>query len=130
VKAYKTPTGEVIRPVRTNYAALLGRDPHPNNAAGAQGSEWRRLTLELLRVACTAVRPGGVLLMEIKDSLEADGRHFTTHWLLRQLTSGDLPVAVAHVTDVDVHGMQNGENRDVRVPHTQLVVAFRTGGGW
>lgn len=136
VKLFTTKVGKVTRPNRANYAAQLGAPLAPGNAARYRGSAYRRITSQVLTAAIRATAVGGVIIAEMKDSLELRGpagrqtltRVANVDWLLRWLLSGSmLPITVVEVHALGAQGYRNGANRDQRVALTHIVVAQVTG---
>lgn len=124
-KRFTTPAGEVERPDRHNYAAMLGRTPTQGSTAALRGTQWRFQTTHLLAAMCVAVREGGTVAVEIKDALEDGGRVWSLHWLLGAVQR--MPLMIDQVHAMRVPGQRRGDNRD-RVPYSQLVVMTRTRG--
>jgi hypothetical protein len=71
------------------------------------------------------VRPGGVIVCEIKDTvLSRRERIWTFDWLLQYVTGPRLGTGlrVAEVHAVPVPGYRAGQNRELRVAQSQVLV--------
>lgn len=86
--------------VRPTYKHTLGRDLTPNNSGAMQwGDRYRALHLAVWPLAVGALRPGGLLVLNIKDHIRGGAKQDVVAWhldvLVRQLGLG--VVGVDHV---------------------------------
>ena len=114
--------------VRNTYKHSLGRDLHPNNAGrmhyakGKRGLAYRTLHRKAWREAWRVLRPGGCLVLNVKNFYKGDELVNVAGWHRWTLRKIGFELIERHV--VSVKGNKHGENRDRRVPF-EYVYVFR-----
>lgn len=108
--------------VRITYRHKLGRDLSPGSSAGLQwGPAYRRLHLEAWTEAFRVLRPGGLLVLNIKDHVRDGELQRVPEWHVQTIQA--LGGRLYRCEPVQVSGMGFGANRDARAEF-ELVVSF------
>lgn len=114
-----------VRPLArtTSYAHALGRRCSPGSGAALQwGATYRALHARHVAEMVRVLRPGGRLVLNVKDHDRARHRQRVVDWWSSTVAASGLHL-VARL-EVESRGMRYGANRDSRWPE-ELVVAER-----
>lgn len=108
--------------LRRSYTHDLGRALHPQNSGAMQwGSPYRNLHRRAWGQAERVLRPGGRLVLNIKDHIRRDQWQDVVAWHLRFLVGLRLvPVAIRPVV---TSALRQGANAEARVD-AEMVLAF------
>ena len=99
--------------VRHTYRHMLGRELSPGNAGELQwGEQYRKFHTTVWRECWRVLRPGGLILMNIKDHVRAGRVIEVAAWHQTELERNFTIETVEHV---DTPGFRRGANRDTRV---------------
>ena len=113
---------------RVNYADRLGREPSPGSAAPLQwGPEYRRVMSAVWAEQMRVVRPGGLVIANVKDHIRDKVWQDVSGWHVGTLQDlGAVVVAMRAITADGVQGLANDEARTgiehivaMRVPATR-----------
>lgn len=119
--------------VRNTYRHTLGRKPSDGSAAVLRwGPKYRRLHEAAWRAANDALRPGALVLVNVKNHTETydDGEieHPVTEWHLNFWLSLDAKLLT--VVEIDTPGQRHGANRDARADCERLLVLRSRSVSW
>jgi SAM-dependent methyltransferase len=108
---------------RMTYTACMGKPLQRNNTGGMQwGKEYRLVHSLAWREARRVLKPGGILVLDIKDHIRKGKRMRVTLWHILELMS--LGFVVERHERVATPAYGYGQNRDSRVPY-ESVILFR-----
>jgi SAM-dependent methyltransferase len=109
---------------RRSYTHDLGRDLHPNNTGAMQwGPAYRQLHSIAWSETVRVLRPGGRLVLNIKDHIRRGELQLVSHWHVDQLAGCGLELNPELSRSVDTPGLRVGSNRNTRTP-AELVLVF------
>lgn len=119
--------------VRNTYRHTLGRKPSAGSAAVLRwGPKYRRLHEAVWRAANDALRPGALVLVNVKNHVETYGddlvEHPVTEWHLNLWLSLDAKLLA--VVEIDTPGQRHGANRDARADCERLLVLRTRSVSW
>jgi hypothetical protein len=111
---------------RVTYRHLLGRPLSPNNAGAMQwGDDYRALHLAAWAEALRVLRPGGLLLCNVKDHTRKGVVMPVVLWHRSALDG--LGFAIEAVEAVSTRGMRLGANREARADGEAIIRARKEG---
>lgn len=118
---------------RNTYRHTLGRKLSAGSAAVLRwGPKYRRLHEAAWRAANDALRPGALVLVNVKNHTETydDGEieHPVTEWHLNLWLSLDAKLLT--VVEIDTPGQRHGANRDARADCERLLVLRTRSVSW
>lgn len=118
---------------RNTYKHTLGRHPSDGSAAVLRwGPKYRRLHEAVWRAANDALRPGALVLVNVKNHVETYGdesvEHPVTEWHLNLWLSLDAKLLA--VVEIDTPGQRHGANRDARADCERLLVLRSRSVSW
>lgn len=106
---------------RITYKHSLGRDLTPGNAGAMQwGSNYRSLHLLAWKEARRVLKPGGLMIVNIKNHIRGGKIQPVAEWHLTTLLY--LGFLLEEVRKVKCPGMGFGANADARVPFEHILV--------
>ncbi len=106
---------------RYTYRHALRRMPHERSAATLEwGGKYRTLHRAAWVEARRVLRPGGLILVNIKNHLRGGDEQLVAEWHERCLD--EVGFAVVGTDYLDAPGLRHGANRDVRVPQERVIV--------
>lgn len=106
---------------RYTYKHMLGRDLHPENTGQMQwGDQYRRKHEEIWKECIRVLKPGGLLVVVVKDHIRNGKRQHVSLWHVATLRR--LGCRYVGRLKVDLPGMRNGANRELRVDHEDVWV--------
>lgn len=110
---------------RYTYRHALGRMPSANSAATLQwteaGGKYRSLHRLAWTEALRVLRPGGLMLVNVKNHIRAGAEQRVAEW--HQKCLSDVGFTVVDVAYLRAPGLRHGENRELRVEHERIIVA-------
>jgi SAM-dependent methyltransferase len=107
---------------RRTYRHYLGRPLSPNSAGGMQwGHDYRELHIQAWGEAARVIRPGGLILLNIKDHRRAGKRIHASAWHAEIIRS--LGFRLVSVRSVSTPEFRFGANLDNLFPERLLVFA-------
>lgn len=107
---------------RNTYKHVLGRDLSPGSSAGMQwGPEYRELHERAWREAWRVLRPGGRIVINIKDHIRKGKQQYVSWWHYQCLL--DIGFVPYRYQAVITPGQRQGQNGNVRLDH-EWVFAF------
>jgi SAM-dependent methyltransferase len=108
---------------RMTYTACLGEPLQPNNTGALQwGDEYRSIHEKAWAEAKRVLKPGGILVLNIKDHIRNFKRVRVTLWHIYCLQG--LGFVVERMERVPIESFGFGQNREARVPY-ESVILFR-----
>ena len=106
---------------RNTYRHQLGRMPSEGSAAVLQwGPEYREFHLAAWVEAHRVMRPGGLMVVNMKDHYRGDERQYVTDWHAGVLET--IFGCTVSRTQVPCKGNRQGANGTKRVPYEELLV--------
>jgi tRNA G10 N-methylase Trm11 len=112
---------------RYTYRAYLGQELHRRNGGGMQwGDRYRRLHEQAWREAVRVVKPGGLIVVNMKDHYRDRVRQNVTQWHHDNLVR--LGCTLVDQREMAVPSMGRGANSDLRMEY-ETIFAMRTPGG-
>lgn len=107
---------------RHTYKHYLGRDLSEMNSGQLQwGDEYRDFHRAAWKACYKVTRPGGKILVNVKDHIRKGARQLVVDFHINALTAAGYVVTDA--VKVDTPGMKHGENGEVRVDGEWIVIA-------
>ena len=109
---------------RRTYRHGLGEPLHLRNTGRLQwGTEYRVLHEQVWDECVRVLRPGGWMLLNVKDHVRGGRRIPVTAYHIEYLGGAGLNLDT--IASVSTASMKHGQNRDARVGNGELIVAFR-----
>lgn len=113
---------------RYRYRDALGRPLHPNNTGRMQwGKRYRETHERIWAESIRVLRPGGILVVNVKNHIRAGRLVRVSQWHADELTNQGLTQIARH--RVDTPGLRNGSNAELRVDGEDVWVFQKGGGG-
>jgi tRNA G10 N-methylase Trm11 len=107
---------------RYTYRISLGRLPTDGSSAGLQwGMDYRSLHLRAWCEVWKALRPGGLLVVNVSDHIRDGEPVPVVEWHAKALV--EIGFQVDEVRTVNTRRMRNGANHEARVPGERIIVA-------
>jgi SAM-dependent methyltransferase len=104
------------------YSGDLGRKLHPDNAGQLQwGAKYQAFHLQAWTEALRVLKPGGVLVLNIKDHVRNGDLEPVTQWHIDTLEG--LGLRSAEPVPVETPSLTRGANYDLRAP-CEWVIKF------
>ena len=105
---------------RNTYKHVLGHDLHPENSGGMQwGPEYRNFHVAAWAEVYRVVKPGGFLVLNIKDHIRKGVRQDVSGFhLLTLIRQGFAP---RHFDAVPCPGQRQGRNGNLRVDFEEVI---------
>lgn len=107
---------------RYTYRHALGRPLHERNAGQMQwpSNAYRTLHEEAWAEAFRVLRPGGIILLNIKNHIRQGKEMLVAEWHRATLQSAGFRILT--VAEVDAPGLRHGANAAARVIHERILV--------
>ena len=106
---------------RRTYASELARELHPDNGGRLQwGDRYRAFHVDAWTEARRVLRPGGRMVLNIKDHIRDGKLQRVTDWHTQALT--DLGFVVQDHVKVNCPGMRFGRNGNTRVDYESVIL--------
>jgi len=106
---------------RNTYRHVLDRPLTVGSSAGMQwGSEYRLFHREAWELAAGVLRPGGRLVVNIKDHIRGGKQQYVSWWHYRTIL--DLGYTALTFHCVETPGQRHGQNGDKRIPYEWVFV--------
>lgn len=110
---------------RYTYATALGRHLRDNNGAGMRwGQEYRDLHEKVWRQCYKVLRPGGIIVVNVKNHIRDGKTVDVVGWHLETLQDTVGFQFLAHY-DAPCPGQRHGANRHLRVDNEEILVLRR-----
>ena len=110
---------------RRTYRTALGRDLHVGNSGGMQwGCRYRELHEAAWFEAWRVLRPGGLILVNVKDHVRQGRRVHVVDWHTETLRQTGF--TITGTTIVDLNGWRFGANADRRIGHEVIISGRKT----
>lgn len=107
--------------VRRSYTHDLGRKLNDDNAGAMQwGDDYRSFHRAAWAEAFRVLKPGGRLVVNLKDHIRKGKRQLVAGWHVTELCR--MGFALLMHTEVVTRGLRQGVNADLRVPVEQVYV--------
>lgn len=111
--------------VRHSYTHDLGRPLHKENAGAMQwGNQYRDFHRVAWGEAWRVLRPGGRLVLNIKDHVRGGRRQHVAGWHVGHLIT--IGFELLWCQDVETGGLRHGENGELRYPEQVFVLEKRS----
>ena len=112
---------------RHTYRIALDRPLSHNNSGGMQwGKSYRNFHIAAWRKAYDLVKPGGRLVLNIKDHVRKGKVVPVTMWHIATLEAAGFELSQAK--DIPAPGNRHGANADLRVDFESVLLFRKTGG--
>lgn len=109
---------------RRSYTHDIGRPLHPDNSGAMQwGKQYREFHQDAWNESYRVLRPGGALLLNIKDHIRNGTRQEVPAWHLHYLL--DLGFHYRWHVDIDTPSLRAGANADARYAAETIYVLER-----
>lgn len=106
---------------RHTYRQYLGRPPSEGSAAVMQwGENYRHFHTEAWLEAKRVLKPGGLMILNIKDHIRDGKIQFVTKW--HADTLAEIGLKQIDTIIIPTAGLTHGENFNQRIPHESLLV--------
>lgn len=107
--------------LRRSYTHDLGRKLSTDNSGAMQwGADYRKFHEQAWEEAWRVLRPGGRLVLNIKDHIRGGRRQLVTAWHIN--TMFRLGFELAWAEDVPTPNLRQGENSELRLPEQVWVL--------
>jgi tRNA G10 N-methylase Trm11 len=106
---------------RKTYAAMVGRELHPDNSGAMQwGERYWRFHTDAWKEARRVLGEGGLLVLNIKDHIRAGKLMPVTDWHAGCLRG--LGFSLVEHVKIDTPAMRFGRNSELRVPYESVIL--------
>jgi hypothetical protein len=110
---------------RHTYTHTLGRELHPRNSGRLQwGEEYRTFHILAWAEAYRVLRPGGLLILNLKDHIRRGETQPVTFWHI--CAAQELGFRLIDEHCIPLPGQRHGSNAKLRVPYETVNVMKRT----
>lgn len=112
---------------RNTYRHQYGEDLQPNNSGTLQwGDKYRDFHNAAWKETVRTMVPGGFFILDIKDHIRKGKVQRVSDWHVHALISAGI--SYVDTLRVNVKGNRQGQNGDVRVDHSDIIVFEKTKG--
>jgi tRNA G10 N-methylase Trm11 len=106
---------------RNTYTHAIGRQLHSDNSGAMQwGDKYRAFHQQALHEFWRVLRPGGRMVINMKDHIRKGERQYVVRWWILAATRAGF--RMVHGEEIELPGNRHGENGHVRVPGEQIMV--------
>jgi SAM-dependent methyltransferase len=107
---------------RRSYTHDLGRALHEDNSGAMQwGERYREFHADAWAEVWRVLRPGGRLVLNVKDHIRGGHRQHVAGWHVTELIHW-CGLALVWCTELDTGNLRAGENADARLPEQIFVL--------